>query len=75
MCELSKNHGVQKEITNLGAVQLLVRLLKGPEPQFQCLAANTIANLARVSRTRKIVRMFGGIPIMVMYFLMFIFAI
>lgn len=64
---LSHHKEVQKEMTELAAVELLVELLKSPETQLQSLAANTLANLAQISKARTLVRKSQGIPILVLF--------
>ncbi|XP_014243459.1 armadillo repeat-containing protein gudu-like [Cimex lectularius] len=62
---VSEKNDVKKELTELGAVPLLVGLLKSSEPQLQSLAATTISYLATTSKARNLVRHAGGIPILV----------
>lgn len=63
--ELANTSDIQREITNLGAVQLLVKILKGPDHAVQSIATNIIYHVAKIKKARTIVRKFGGISVMV----------
>ena len=39
----------------------MVKLLQGYNDELKCLAAETIANVAKLRRARRTVRQFGGI--------------
>ena len=39
----------------------MVKILQSPNKELKCLAAETIANVAKFRRARRTVRMYGGI--------------
>jgi hypothetical protein len=45
----------------LGGLQTLVKILTEPDKDLKCLAAETIANVAKFKRARKVVRQNNGI--------------
>ena len=45
----------------MGAIQSLIGLLSSTVPDLQCLSAETIANIAKLTRARRLVRKDGGI--------------
>ena len=45
----------------VAGVPLMIQLLKSPNRELKCLAAETIANVANVSRARRKVRQNGGL--------------
>ena len=42
-------------------VPLMIHILKSPNRELKCLAAETIANVAKIPRARRIVKQHGGI--------------
>ena len=50
-----------RAIADLGGLQTMVKILKDPNKELKCLAAETIANVAKFRRARRTVRQFGGI--------------
>ncbi|XP_075992866.1 armadillo repeat-containing protein gudu isoform X2 [Anticarsia gemmatalis] len=60
--DITPNIEIRKKVTDLGAIPLLVGLLSDPARDVQILAAETIANLGRIRKSRKFCRKFGGIP-------------
>lgn len=60
--EITPNIDIRKKVTDLGAIPLLVGLVSDPARDVQILAAETIANLGRIRKSRKFCRKFGGIP-------------
>ncbi|KAG8253977.1 hypothetical protein J6590_017358 [Homalodisca vitripennis] len=56
---------IQHEVTNLGIIPLLVKLLVDPARDLQRLAAAVIANVAKLKKSSKLVRTCGGIPVLV----------
>ncbi|KAL1129974.1 hypothetical protein AAG570_012918, partial [Ranatra chinensis] len=63
--EVCHSREMQKQLTDMGAVQQLVELLSGPHPLLQSLSAEVLFNLAKIRKARFIVRKSGGIPILV----------
>lgn len=57
--------GTKRNLTNLGAIPILVKLLSDRSPDLQILAAHTLANVARIRKGRKFIRKAGGIKLMV----------
>ena len=51
----------RRAIADLGGLQTMVKILKDPNKELKCLAAETIANVAKFRRARRTVRQFGGI--------------
>lgn len=45
----------------MGGLQSIVAILDSPVKELQALAAETVANVARFRRARRIVRQYGGI--------------
>lgn len=60
--DITANIEIRKKVTDLGAIPLMVGLLSDPARDVQILAAETIANLGRIRKSRKFCRKFGGIP-------------
>lgn len=60
--EISLNIDCRRALTDLGGVQQLVETLDDPARDLQILAAETIANVCKIRKARKIVRKSGGIP-------------
>jgi len=46
----------------MGGIELLIKILSDPNPELQLLSTETVANLAKFRKARKIVRKNGGIP-------------
>lgn len=46
----------------------MVKILDSPDKELKCLAAETIANVARFKRARRTVRLHGGIKRLVSIF-------
>jgi armadillo repeat-containing protein 4 len=59
--EISKNPYIRRSIADLGGLQTMVRILGEPDKELRCLAAETIANVAKFKRARKVVRQNNGI--------------
>jgi len=53
---------IRKRTTQMGGIELLVRLLSDKDKELQLMAAETMANLAKFRSARTIVRRNGGIP-------------
>ncbi|GBP40961.1 Armadillo repeat-containing protein gudu [Eumeta japonica] len=60
--EITPNIEIRRRATDLGAVPLLVGLISDPARDVQILAAETIAHLGRIRKSRKFCRKYGGIP-------------
>jgi len=60
--EITSSYDVRKSLTDLGGVPLLIEILSDQARELQILAAQTIANVARIRKARMIVRKCGGIP-------------
>lgn len=59
---VSNGLDVAKNLTDLGIIPNLVYMLEDTSRDLKCLAAQTIANVARIRKARKIVRKAGGVP-------------
>ncbi|XP_063216328.1 outer dynein arm-docking complex subunit 2-like [Bacillus rossius redtenbacheri] len=55
---------IQISISDMGGVQLLVKLLRCQEVGIRALAADTLAHVADVRQASKDIRRFGGIPVL-----------
>lgn len=60
MKEISRNVQIRKSIVELGGLQTMVKILKSPNKDLKCLAAETIANVAQFRRARRVVRQYEG---------------
>lgn len=59
--EISRNTQIRKAIADLGGLQTMVKILSDADQDLKCLAAETIANVAKFRRARRTVRQHGGI--------------
>lgn len=59
--DISQSRPISRSLTDLGAIQSLIGLLSSSVAALQCLAAETIANIAKLTRARRLVRKDGGI--------------
>ncbi|OBS82025.1 hypothetical protein A6R68_23985, partial [Neotoma lepida] len=59
--EISHNPQIRRNIVDLGGLPIMVNILDSPHKSLQCLAAETIANVAKFKRARRAVRQNGGI--------------
>lgn len=59
--EISRNTQIRRAIADLGGLQTMVKILRDPDKDLKCLAAETIANVAKFRRARRTVRQHGGI--------------
>lgn len=57
--------GTRRNLTNLGAIPILVKLLSDRSVDLQILSAETLANVAKIKKGRKFIRKAGGIKLMV----------
>lgn len=57
--------GTRRNLTNLGAIPILVKLLSDRSLDLQILSAETLANVAKIKKGRKFIRKAGGIKLMV----------
>jgi len=53
---------IRKRTTQMGGIELLIRILSDKNKEMQLMAAETMANLAKFRAARTIVRRNGGIP-------------
>jgi hypothetical protein len=65
--EISRNIQIRRAIADLGGLQTMVKILRDPDKDLKCLAAETIANVAKFRRARRTVRQHGGIKKLVRY--------
>ena len=68
MKEISGNTQIRRAIADLGGLQIMVKILRDPNKDLKCLAAETIANVAKFRRARRTVRQHGGIKKLVSIF-------
>lgn len=66
--EISRNIQIRRAIADLGGLQTMVKILRDPDKDLKCLAAETIANVAKFRRARRTVRQHGGIKKLVSLF-------
>ncbi|NXJ89807.1 ARMC4 protein, partial [Corythaixoides concolor] len=59
--EISQNTLIRHAIADLEGLQMMVKILDSPDKDVKCLAAETIANVARFKQARRTVRQHGGI--------------
>ncbi|NXE11330.1 ARMC4 protein, partial [Lophotis ruficrista] len=59
--EISQNTLIRHAIADLGGLEIMVKILDSPDNDLKCLAAETIANVARFKRARRTVRQHRGI--------------
>ncbi|KAK1338688.1 hypothetical protein QTO34_019345 [Cnephaeus nilssonii] len=59
--EISHNPQIRRNIVDLGGLPIMVNILDSPHKSLKCLAAETIANVAKFRRARWAVRHHGGI--------------
>ncbi|XP_019509931.1 PREDICTED: armadillo repeat-containing protein 4 [Hipposideros armiger] len=59
--EISHNPQIRRNIVDLGGLPVMVNILDSPHKILKCLAAETIANVAKFRRARQAVRHHGGI--------------
>ncbi|OXB57377.1 hypothetical protein ASZ78_014035, partial [Callipepla squamata] len=59
--EISQNALIRQAIVDLEGLQIMVKILDSPDIDLKCLAAETIANVARLKQARRTVRHYGGI--------------
>ncbi|VVC31814.1 Armadillo-type fold,Armadillo,Armadillo-like helical [Cinara cedri] len=59
--------GTRRNLTNLGAIPILVKLLFDRSSDLQILSAEILANVAKIRKGRKFIRKAGGIKLMVNY--------
>lgn len=62
LADISLNIDIRRTIVDLNGIQLMVQCLCEPAFDLKIIAAENIANVARVRLARKHVRRFGGIP-------------
>lgn len=52
---------IRRAIVDMGGLQSIVAILDSPVKELKALAAETVANVAKFRRARRIVRQYGGI--------------
>jgi hypothetical protein len=65
--EISKNPYIRRSIADLGGLQTMVQILTEQDKDLKCLAAETIAHVAKFKRARKVVRQNNGIQKLVCF--------
>lgn len=65
LLKITSSAEIRRYLIDLGIVISLVELLKHPARDIQVLAAETMANIARMRKARKQIRVRGGIPLIV----------
>ena len=63
--DISTNVHTRVAIVDLKGLPQIVQILKSPVRELKCLAAETIANIAKFKRARKLVRINGGLHYLV----------
>lgn len=59
--KISHNVQIRRAIVDMGGLQSIVAILDSPVKELKALAAETVANVAKFRRARRIVRQYGGI--------------
>ncbi|XP_069770613.1 outer dynein arm-docking complex subunit 2 isoform X2 [Narcine bancroftii] len=59
--EISKNPQIRRCLAELRGLQTIVKILDSSNKDLKCLAAETIANIAKFRKARQTVRLHGGI--------------
>lgn len=59
--DLCTNQFIRRSVVNLGGLKMMAQLLKYPDQDLQCLAAECLANVVKFSRARKIIKQEGAI--------------
>lgn len=59
--EISHNSQIRSALADFGGLQIMVNILDCQDKDLKCLAAETIANIAKFRRARRTVRQYGGI--------------
>lgn len=59
--EISRSSQIRRAIADLGGLQTMVSILDSSDKELKCLAAETIANVAKFRRARRTVRQYRGI--------------
>ncbi|XP_049964407.1 armadillo repeat-containing protein gudu-like [Schistocerca serialis cubense] len=65
LSKISSSRSIKKSILDFEGVLPLVNILSCPARDLQILAAETIQNIASMRQVRKLVRQYGGIPVLV----------
>ena len=53
---------IRRSVTLMGGIELMIGILAEPNLDLQLLATESLANLAKFKRARRVVRKHGGIP-------------
>lgn len=62
LVRISASADVQKAIVDLDGIPLLVNILSEPPLNLKTMAAETLANVAKIKLARRLIRKCGGIP-------------
>lgn len=62
LAQISSAPEIQKSIVDSDGIPLLMNILSEPIISLKTMAAETLANVARIRIARKLIRMSGGIP-------------
>ena len=60
--KITLHSGVRRNITIMGGIELTINVLSDPDQRLQLLATETLANLAKFRKARRLVRKYGGLP-------------
>ncbi|XP_040583348.1 outer dynein arm-docking complex subunit 2 [Lepeophtheirus salmonis] len=60
--DITIHPSIRKSITLMGGIELMITTLSDPNKELQFLSSETLANLAKFRKARKIVRKNNGIP-------------
>ena len=53
---------IRRSVTLMGGIELMIGILGDSSPELQLLATESLANLAKFKKARRVVRKHGGIP-------------
>lgn len=62
LVRISGSNDVQKAIVDLDGIPLLVHILSEPALNLKTMAAETLANVAKIKLAQRLIRKCGGVP-------------
>ncbi|XP_015586963.1 armadillo repeat-containing protein gudu isoform X4 [Cephus cinctus] len=63
LLQITTSSEMRRYVINLGIIMPLIQMMKHPARDLQVLAAETMANIAKMRKARKQIRLRGGIPL------------
>lgn len=62
LTKISESIDVQRSVVDLDGIPLLINILAEPPLNLKTMAAETLANVAKIKFARRLIRKCGGIP-------------